>query len=77
VKKCDDVMCPESSSRFWSFHAGAMLWKTPGTWLEPYQPRPKPSPFVGSAPRRECRLWSISELPGVYSASLSRIGEPE
>ena len=26
-----------------------------------YQPTPKPSPFVVSAPSRECRLWSISE----------------
>ena len=27
----------------------------------PYQPTPNPSPLVGSAPSRECRLWSTSE----------------
>ena len=30
----------------------------------PYQPTPKPSPFVVVAPSRECRLWSISECFG-------------
>ena len=27
----------------------------------PYQPTPNPSPFVVSAPSRECRLWSTNE----------------
>ena len=31
----------------------------------PYQPTPKPSPFVVSAPSRECRLWSIREWVGM------------
>ncbi len=45
--------------------AGSTLWKTPGVGSSSYQPIPKPSPLVGSAPRRECRLWSISECAGV------------
>ena len=31
----------------------------------PYQPMPKPSPFVVSAPSVEWRLWSISECCGL------------
>jgi hypothetical protein len=33
--------------------------------LASYQPTPKPSPFVVSAPSREWRLWSISEWSGL------------
>ena len=42
-----------------------MLWNTPGTGAASYQPMPKPSPLVVSAPSLECRLWSISEWAGV------------
>jgi hypothetical protein len=48
----------------------------PGDGAASYQPTPKPSPLVVSAPSRECRLWSISEWTGVYSTCVSRIGEP-
>ena len=47
-----------------------------------YQPTPKPSPFVGSAPEsRECRLWSISECCRWGTKGLDRnpvtiIGKP-
>ena len=58
-------MCPESSRRLRSFQAGSMLWKTAGVSAPPYQPIPKPSPFVVSAPSAECRLWSISECVGL------------
>ena len=30
-----------------------------GLSIGPYQPTPKPSPFVVSTPRREWRLWSM------------------
>ena len=42
-----------------------MLWYTPGVSGVPYQPMPKPSPFVVSAPSFEWRLWSISECSGL------------
>jgi hypothetical protein len=45
--------------------AGSTLWKTPGVSPTPYQPLPKPSPFVVSAPSCEWRLWSISECFGL------------
>ena len=54
-----------------------MLWKTPGVSPSPYQPTPNPSPFVVVAPRRECKLWSISECLGLRSSSSMRTGEPE
>ena len=41
-----------------------MLWKTAGDSLSPYQPTPKPSPFVSSAPICEWRLWTTSEFLG-------------
>jgi hypothetical protein len=41
------------------------LRKTPGVFPTPYQPTPKPSPFVVSAPSCEWRLWSISECSGL------------
>jgi hypothetical protein len=72
-----DSMCAASSRRLRSFQAGSILWKTPGVSPAPHQPIPKPSPFVVSAPSRECRLWSMSECAGAYSASWRRIGEPE
>ena len=46
----DDEVRRESSRRFRSFQAGSTLWKTPGVSPTPYQPIPKPSPFVVSAP---------------------------
>src|SRR3954464_14372338 len=70
-------MWPESSRRLRSFQAGSMLWKTPGVSWAPYQPTPKPSPFVSSAPICECRLWTISEFFCPYRSSSSRTGEPE
>ena len=54
-----------SSCRLRSFHAGSTLWKSPGVGSPSYQPMPKPSPFVGSAPSSECRLWSMSEWTGL------------
>ena len=50
------TMWPESSCRLRSFQAGSTLWNTPGVSPRPYQPIPKPSPFVVSAPSFECRL---------------------
>ena len=60
VKNSGERMWPLSSRRLLSFHAGSVLWKTPGVAPVPYQPKPKPSPLVGSAPSRECRLWLTS-----------------
>ena len=54
-----------SSRRLRSFQAGSIPWKTAGSSPMPYQPTPKPSPFVVVAPSRECRLWSIREWPGL------------
>ena len=62
VKNSGELMCPASSSRFWSFQAGSVLWKSPGVSGAPYQPTPKPSPLVGSAPSLELRLWPTSEF---------------
>ena len=75
MNRCDS-MCLERSRRFRSFHAGSMLLKTPGVPSAPYQPIPKPSPFVVSAPSRECRLCSISECCGPYSTLSIRTGLP-
>src|SRR5436309_601916 len=72
-----EVMWTESSRRFRSFQAGSTLWKTPGVSWAPYQPTPKPSPFVSSAPICEWRLWTISEFFWPYRSSSSRTGEPE
>ena len=47
VKNSGELMWPASSRRLLSFHAGSMLWKTPGVSGAPYQPTPNPSPFVG------------------------------
>ena len=58
-------MCPASSRRLRSFQAGSTLRKTPGASPAPYQPSPKPSPFVVVAPSCEWRLWSISECFGL------------
>ena len=41
------------------------LWNVPGVSWAPYQPTPKPSPFVVSAPIVEWRLWSMSECFGL------------
>jgi hypothetical protein len=54
-----------------------MLRNTPGVGASSYHPTPKPSPLVASAPSLECKLWSIIELAGEYSALSSKIGEPE
>ena len=48
----------------------------PGDSTASYQPTPKPSPLVVSAPSRECSLWSISKRTGVYSTCMSRMGSP-
>ena len=69
--------CEAISRRFWSFQAGSTLLNSAGTGPSPYQPMPKPSPFVVVAPRRECRLWSINECFGRKSRSSTRIGSPE
>ena len=65
---------PDTSRRFASFHAGSTLLKTAGRGPSPYQPIPKPSPFVVVAPSRECRLWSISECTGRNSRSVGEHG---
>ena len=53
------------------------LWNTPGSTPVPYHPTPKPSPFVVSAPIRECRLWSTSPCSGLNSRSSSSTGCPD
>ena len=65
AKTSGDEMWPESSCRLRSFQAGSMLRKTPGVSCSPYQPTPKPSPLVVSAPSCEWRLWTISECFGL------------
>jgi hypothetical protein len=70
-------MCADRSRRFRSFHAGSTLRKTPGVSPTPYQPIPKPSPFVVSAPSCEWRLWSISECSGLRINSSIGTGKPE
>ena len=65
AKTISDRTCAARSRRFRSFHAGSMLWNVPGVSPTPYQPIPKPSPFVVSAPIVECRLWSMSECFGL------------
>src|SRR3954453_22121062 len=77
VKNSGELMCSESSLRLLSFHAGSVLWKTPGVDGAPYQPTPKPSPLVGSAPSREWRLWLTGELGPSERAWVRRVGEPE
>jgi hypothetical protein len=53
-----DSTCAASSRRLASAQAGDTLRYSAGPSPVPYQPRPKPSPLVGSAPIRACRLWS-------------------
>ena len=65
AKTSGEEMWPAMSRRLRSFQAGSVPWKTPGVSGAPYQPMPKPSPFVVVAPSRECRLWSISEWAGL------------
>ena len=50
--------------------------RRPGASPVPYQPTPNPSPFVVSAPRRECRLWSIRPCLGRNSSSSISTGCP-
>src|SRR6187431_1451370 len=71
-----DSMCAERWRRFASDHAGATLRKTPGPSPIPYQPTPKPSPFVGSAPMRACRLWSTMPCGASNSSVSSTSGCP-
>src|SRR5881628_607919 len=67
-----------SSRTLTSLHAGLTLRYRHGLWLPaPYQPSPKPSPFVVSTPIRECRLWSMREYSLLYRSSSMRIGVPE
>jgi hypothetical protein len=60
-----EATCMASSRRLRSFQAGSTPRKTPGVGWAPYQPTPKPSPLVVSAPRREWRLCTISEYLGL------------
>jgi hypothetical protein len=62
AKTSPELSWRASSRRLRSFQAGSMLRKTPGVSWSPYQPSPKPSPFVSSAPSREWRLWTIREF---------------
>src|SRR5215831_19848107 len=70
-------MCFDRSRRLRSFQAGSMPRKTAGASSSPYQPMPKPSPFVSSFPSRACRLWTINECSDPYSRSATSTGEPE
>src|SRR3954447_13554139 len=70
-------MCAASSHRFVSPHAGATLWYIAGPSPAPYQPTPKPSPLVVSAPIREWRLWSISPCCVLNSSSSINTGCPD
>ncbi len=65
AKTSGERTCAARSLRFRSLQAGSTLWNVPGVSWSPYQPMPKPSPFVVSAPIVEWRLWSISECFGV------------
>src|SRR3954453_4669210 len=67
---------PASSRRFASDQAGATLWYTAGPSPPPYQPMPKPSPFVVSTPMRECRLCSMRPCLGLKSNSSMSTGCP-
>src|ERR1700712_1774983 len=69
-------MCPARWRRLASPQAGWTLWYTPGPSPVPYQPTPKPSPLVVSAPSRECRLWSIRPCLLLNSSSSIRMGLP-
>src|SRR5271154_7421423 len=75
AKKFDELMWSAISCRFLSFHAGSVLWKTPGVGGAPYQPTPKPSPFVGSAPSPERKGSFIKEERGPHQPSLSPTAE--
>src|SRR3954463_748895 len=76
AKTSGDRMWPASSRRFRSFQAGSPLGKPPGGPPTPYQPTPNPSPFVVSAPSRECRLWSINPCGELNSSSSMITGWP-
>src|SRR3954452_9533884 len=88
MKRPDDVE-RATSRRLTSFQAGPVPLKVTGMRLSrvlgragpppstPYQPTPKPPPFVVSTPMREWRLWSMSECSRLYNISSSRIGLPE
>src|SRR4051794_11038773 len=73
---CDSTWAA-SSRRLRSPHAGATLWYIPGPSPAPYQPIPNPSPFVVSAPMRECRLWSTSPCWVLNSSSSNSSGCPD
>ena len=53
------------SRRFWSCHAGSMLWNVagmpPAAASAGYQPNPNPSPLTVSAPSGEFSDWATSE----------------
>src|SRR5688572_19751241 len=72
-----DLICPASSRRLRSFHAGSVLRNTPGVSPVPYHPTPKPSPLVVSAPSRECRLCTTREFFGLNNRSSRSTGAPE
>jgi hypothetical protein len=60
-----------------SFQAGSTLRKRPGVSASLYHPTPNPSPFVVVAPRRACRLWSMSEWSRLAEELSRRIGDQE
>ena len=72
-------ICVATSRRFSSFQAGWVLLNTTGVapLPLPYQPMPKPSPFVVTPPSWACRLWSMIECSGRNSRSWARIGSPK
>src|SRR4051812_2092314 len=70
------AMCAARWRRLASPQAGRTLRYTPGPSPRPYHPTPKPSPFVVSAPRRECRLWSTSPCWVLNRSSSSSTGCP-
>ena len=65
AKTSGEATCVASSRRLRSFQAGSVLWKTPGVAWAPYQPTPKPSPLVVSAPIVAWRLCTIRECSGL------------
>ena len=80
LKNNGDSIAWVSSRRFWSFHAGSMLRKSPGTvpgsGSAGYQPKPNPSPLTVSAPSGESSDCATSECWGSKISFDGRSGSP-
>ena len=73
--------CAASSRRLRSFQAGSMLWNGRASSPSPYQPTPKPSPFVVSAPSVRVQALVDERVLRLVEQLLeehrrSRVGEP-